>query len=111
MFKFLRSMQLNPLMTLAAQVFSLIKFSKQDFCATWATHLNKNDIFPLNKEAGIIVTDEVKRSGDWTCIMWQKWGYVKDSAAPKEFLQAGTVTHRLVRITPTKPEFLDFRTK
>ena len=68
--------------------------------------MNENDIFPLNKEAGIIVTDEVNRSGDWTCIMWQKWGYVKDSAAPKEFLQAGMATHHLMSVVPTKPEIL-----
>ena len=32
---------------------------------------------------------------------------IKDSAAQTEFVQAGMVTHHLVSIAPTRPEFLN----
>ena len=71
-------------MILAAHVFSLIGFSKEDFRASYGYvyRLNDYDTLPLIEEAGTKVIDEVNRSGGWTCIMWQKWGHIADSAAP-----------------------------
>ena len=60
---------------------------------------------------------EVNGSGGWTVVMWQKLGRVEDAAvrtanagiynAPVEYVQAGTVVHHIVSISPTMPETLN----
>ena len=82
-------------------------FKRRFSCIIRAGHLDDYDTLPLIEEAGTKVIDEVNRSGGWTCIMWQKWGHVADSAAPTKFVQAGMVTHHLVSIAPTRPELLN----
>ena len=60
---------------------------------------------------------EVNCSGGWTVVMWQKLGRVEDAAArtanagiynaPVECVQAGTVVHHIVSISPTMSETLN----
>ena len=47
-------------------------FKRRFSCRIRTCHLDDYDTLPLIKTAGIKVIDEINRTSDWTCIMWQK---------------------------------------
>ena len=79
--------------------------------------MNSYDAADAIADGAEAVLREVNSSGGWTVIMWQKLGRVEDAAvkaanagvynAPVEYVQAGTVVHHIVSLSPTSPETLN----
>ena len=110
------------------QQITVSNFSSTRFLFEWifksnfspiirADHLDDFDARDAIDDGATAVLEEVNNSGGWTVIMWQKLGRVEDAAvkaanegiynAPVEYVQAGTVVHHIVSISPTMPETLN----